>query len=46
MFDWVWILVVGWVGFIFGFFCAALMRVASDRSDKELAEAAKDYYKL
>jgi hypothetical protein len=47
MFDWVWILVALWVGFLLGFFVFALMRTAAgSRSDEELVEAARDYYKL
>lgn len=46
MYDWIWILVAGWVGFLVGFLTFALVRMASSgRSDEELAQAAREYYR-
>jgi hypothetical protein len=45
--DWIWIVLALQAGFLLGFFCFALMRIAADsRSDEELNQAAKEYYKL
>lgn len=47
MFDLMWVLLAGWVGFLVGFLACSLVVMSSRRhSDEELDAAARDYYKL
>lgn len=47
MFDWIWILVAGWVGFLVGFLvCSMICVSARSHTEDELADAARNYYKL
>lgn len=45
MYDLLWVLVAGWIGFLAGFLvCSMICVSARSLSDEELAEAARDYY--